>query len=105
MSLNQLGEEILEINKTNGWDVTTPEDWAENPNKLGTKLMLVVTETAEAMEAIRNDDFYNFEEECADQLIRILDLTAGMGIDMDTIVREKLEKNKTRGCRHGNKVV
>lgn len=103
--LNQLSAEILEINRANGWDVTIPEDWPNNPNKLGTKLMLVTTELAEAMEAIRHHDRANLEEELADSLIRILDMAAGLGIDMDTVVNRKLAINSQRGYRHGGKAV
>ncbi len=41
--------------------------------------------------------------EMADCLIRILDWAAHEGVDMDTIVREKMDYNKTRPYRHGGK--
>lgn len=102
--LNQLGSEILEINKANGWNVMTPENW-EDTYKIPAVLALITSETSEALEAFRNNDKDNFAEECADQIIRILDLTAGLGIDIDMILRAKLDKNKRRGYRHGGKRV
>jgi len=102
--LNKLGSEILEINKANGWNVTTPENW-EDTYKIPAVLALITSETSEALEAFRNNDKDNFAEECADQIIRILDLTAGLEIDIDMILRAKLDKNKRRGYRHGGKRV
>lgn len=105
--LNELGDEILEINRANGWDVTNLDDWHLHGSeyKIPAKLALVTSETSEALEAYRARDFKNFGEELADTLIRVLDLAAGLQIDMDRVVREKLEKNKGRGYRHGNKRV
>ena len=103
--LNTLANEILEINRNNGWNVTTPEDWFENDYKIPAILALITSETSEALEAFRKRDSNNFAEECADQIIRVLDLTAGLGIDIDYQIKKKLEKNKTRGYRHGNKRV
>ena len=102
--LNQLGDEILAINKANGWNVTTPENW-EDTYKIPAVLALITSETSEALEEFRNNDKDNFAEECADQIIRILDITAGLGIDIDMILRAKLDKNKRRGYRHGGKRV
>lgn len=102
--LNQLGDEILAINKANGWNVTTPENW-EDTYKIPAVLALITSETSEALEAFRNNDKNNFAEECADQIIRILDLTAGLEIDIDMVLRAKLDKNKRRGYRHGGKRV
>lgn len=104
MTLNQLGKEIIEINTANGWNCTKPEQW-NDPYKIPALLALVTSETSEALEAFRKDDKDNFAEECADQIIRILDLTAGLEIDIDAAIKAKLEKNKTRGFRHGGKRV
>lgn len=111
--LAALGAEIVEINTANGWDATKPHDWPATDasdeivglRKLSTNLMLMVTELAEAMEALRKNDRANFEEELADTLIRILDTAHGLGIDMDAVVAAKLAKNRTRGFRHGGKAV
>jgi NTP pyrophosphatase (non-canonical NTP hydrolase) len=103
--LGALGQEILWINSKNGWEVLQPEDWGASPYRVPTVLMLLVSEAAEALEAFRAHDRENFAEECADMLIRTLDMACGLGIDMDDAVRKKLEKNKTRGWRHGGKRV
>ena len=106
--LNDLGNEILDINIANGWDVTNYQDFnAELPQgyKIPAKLALITSEISEALEAYRKKDRENFEEEMADALIRILDTAGGMGIDMDYAVAKKLEVNRTRGYRHGGKKV
>lgn len=44
-----------------------------------------------------------FEDEIADAVIRLLDLSAGLGIDIDAHVCYKLEYNATRPYKHGKK--
>lgn len=41
------------------------------------------------------------EDEIADAIIRLLDLSGYMGIDIDAHVGAKLAYNATRGTRHG----
>ena len=104
MAMNELALEINEINRANGWNVLRPEQWDES-YKVPAILALVHSEASEALEAFRHNDKANFEEELADVLIRVLDCAGGLGIDIDSAVRAKLEKNKTRGHRHGGKRV
>lgn len=111
--LNELSEEIHQNNKEKGfWD---------NERNVGEMLMLVTSELGEAMEAHRKGRFANleayeefsenfedaikdtFEDEIADSVIRLLDMCGGLGIDIDTHVRLKLEYNKTRERLHGKK--
>lgn len=91
--LNELADKILNINKDNGRNVTTPSNW-DDTYKIPAILALITSETKE-----------NFAEECADQIIRILDLTAGLRIDIDKAISDKLKKNKSRGFKHGGKRV
>ena len=104
-ALNKLGQEIVRINADNGWNVTVPDDWLESRYKIPAVLALIHSEVSEALEAFRNNDVYNFSEEMADILIRVLDCAVGLGIDMDFEVSKKLERNKSRGFRHGGKLV
>lgn len=74
-------------------------------------LMLIVTEIAEACEAVRNgnppDDkvpqFSGLEAELADAVIRIMDLAAGYDLDVAGAIIAKAEFNKTREHLHGKK--
>jgi NTP pyrophosphatase (non-canonical NTP hydrolase) len=101
------------------------EDW-----NISEKLMLIVSELAEANEALRKNDrqlseedyrisittgpdeklklhFFDrwkkdtFEDELADTVIRIADLCGKMGIDLEWQIEKKLAFNKTRGYKHG----
>jgi NTP pyrophosphatase (non-canonical NTP hydrolase) len=60
---------------------------------------------SEALEAFRKDDLANFSEEMADIIMRALDCCGGLNIDIEAEITKKLEKNKARGYRHGNKRV
>jgi NTP pyrophosphatase (non-canonical NTP hydrolase) len=111
-ALAELGKTILEINRGNGWNVMTPEDWPEQSEadplkkyRIPASIALVHSELSEALEGFRKLDRANFAEELADVLIRTLDLACGLGIDIDAEVKNKLEKNRSRGYRHGGKVV
>jgi NTP pyrophosphatase (non-canonical NTP hydrolase) len=91
--------------------------------------MLVVSELAEALEADRknrysinnpkditalaNDVDFNdafsklvkdtFEDEIADAVIRLFDMSAGLGIDLESHIMAKLRYNANRPKMHGKK--
>lgn len=100
--LRALGLEINAVNSANGWKVCTPADW-HDPHKIPAMLALIHSEISEALEGFRHNDRENFQEEMADSLIRLLDCATGLGLNLDTAVREKIEKNKQRGLHHGGK--
>jgi len=102
--INELGREINEINKANGWKVAEPTDWALE-YKIPALLALVHSEVSEALEGFRGLDYDNFCEELADVMIRTMDLASGLGIDLESEIRKKMEKNKKRGYKHGGKKV
>jgi NTP pyrophosphatase (non-canonical NTP hydrolase) len=92
----------------------------------GNRLMLIVGEVAEAHEEIRaghqvNDIYYSgpsvahpvygpvpgkpegVPSEIADIIIRAFDFAQEAGIDLATVIEEKLAYNATRTLRHGGK--
>ena len=108
--LHKMGAELLTgmshaihaDNKAAGWytDLKTGEPKQVN---VGEKLMLVVSEIAEAMEADRKnlmDDKLphrkGVEVELADAMIRIFDLSGYLGLDLGGAVMEKLVYNSKR---------
>jgi len=91
--------------KAAGWwnDLETGAPLIERPHVVGEKLMLVVSEVAEAMEGHRKnlpDDKLPHrpmvEVELADAVIRIADLAGALGLDLGGAIAEKLAFNATR---------
>ena len=76
-------------------------DTVEDRDAMLGKLMLVVTEIAEAAEAVRHHDKENFEEELADTIIRLLDISSAMDIDIGAVLEKKMMANEKREPRHG----
>ena len=65
------------------------------------RLMLIVSEVSEALEALRKNDKENFKEELADVIIRTCDLAGGLNIDLQEEIMKKIEANKNRPYKHG----
>jgi len=70
-------------------------------NAISTRLMLIVGEVSEAMEALRKNDNDNFREELADIVIRVMDLSGGLGIDLEYEIIKKMGINAQRPYKHG----
>lgn len=120
--INKSAQIIFQNNKEKGF-------WDKKRN-VGELLMLVTSELSEALEAHRKGKFANiekfdeslislkkdenaysehfkmwmkdtFEDEIADAIIRLLDLSAGLGIDLEKHINAKVRYNKTRPKLHG----
>lgn len=116
--INYLAAKIYQGNKEKGF-------WDKERN-VGELLMLVTSELGEAMEAHRKGDFaekaklledlhngkdfalsFNahvkdtFEDEIADAVIRLFDLSEGLHIDLAYHIGIKLKYNATRPRLHG----
>ena len=94
-TINSISKKIYTQNKEAGW--------YDTPRETGTRLMLIVSEIAEAMEGDRKnlmDDHLPhrkmLEVELADAIIRILDLAGYEGMDIGGATVEKLSYNKNR---------
>ena len=97
-ALNVLSGEIHDDSTSAGW-------WDDGDDKyvLATKLMLTVSEIAEAMEGVRKDLMDDHlphrkmvEVEVADAIIRLLDFAGALNMDIGGAVMEKLEYNRNR---------
>lgn len=103
--------------KANGWHEAY-ENMSEEDKRdhIITKVMLIVSELAEAAEELRDgfapDETYysdggkpeGFAVELADAVIRAYGLAEMLGVDLDSLIEEKFSYNKTRGYKHGKTV-
>lgn len=104
MNIKDLEERIVSYRKEKGF-VTS---WDNLPEKL----MLIVCEVAETMEAYRKVklDEGNIEEEFADIIIRVLDCTgsvvlpSGRCINIVEALEKKMNVNEKRPFLHGKKL-
>lgn len=86
--------------------------WRFTPEQVPEKLMLIVTEVAEAMECYRREEMITsirksdnkpegFASELADTVIRLLHLAGTLGIDLESEIELKMFYNQSRPHRHG----
>lgn len=100
-SINEYCDEINTwATKQGFW--TDHLDWTEPEAQLS-KLMLIVTEVAEAAEAVRQEDGSNLPEEVADIAIRLFDFAWAYNIDLEAEINKKMEVNKGRPFKHGKR--
>lgn len=113
MTINELIEQAHQTAEEKGWH--------EGKRTFGELIALCHSELSEALEEYRkgclpNQTAYEHPSaglpkpigvpiELADVLIRIFDLCGVYGIDLEGALKIKMEYNKTRPYRHGNKVI
>ena len=94
------------------WDDT--KNFDDRLAKIPEKILLVHCELSEAIEEYRTGNIQTYYVdgkpegvfvELADAIIRILDLAGACGVDIEQILEEKHNYNKTRPHRHGNKII
>jgi len=95
MDINELCKQSHELALKKGF-------WDEEKS-IPVKLMLIVTELAEACEADRHGDREGFNEEIADTFIRLGDLCGYLELDIEEEINKKHNKNKHRPYRHDKK--
>ena len=121
MEINYLSQEIHKNNKAKGF--------YETEKNIGEMLCLIHSEVSEALEAdrkgkyttanvqvlngfIMNEMFLTdfkigvkdtFEDELADIMIRVMDLAAFKGIDLEAHIEAKMRYNSMREYKHGKK--
>lgn len=68
------------------------------------ELGLITTEISEAMELVRDKDYsIDFEHELADIIIRTLNISTRLGIDIEEAILLKNRLNNNRPEKHGRK--
>jgi NTP pyrophosphatase (non-canonical NTP hydrolase) len=119
--INELAKQVHENAKAKGF--------FEKEKNIGEMLCLIHSEVSEALEADRKGSYcvlYNytvletidkpdfsdrykswikgtFEEEMADIVIRVMDLCAFKGIDLESHIKAKMRYNSLREYKHGKK--
>jgi NTP pyrophosphatase (non-canonical NTP hydrolase) len=88
-------------------------------NYIAAKLALVHSEVSEALECLRDGDMNlrvrnqvgtddkpeGFESELADVIIRVLDLSEALGMDMGQAMVIKMRYNEERKHKHGGRAI
>ena len=107
MNINDLTHQIHENAQQHGW-------W-DKQRSFGDIISLCHSELSEALEEYRNHMPMTYTgdngkpegiaTEMADCIIRILDWAGHEDIDMEAVIRAKMEYNKTRPYRHGGKEI
>ena len=95
-SIYELCEQAYETAKSKGWH--------DNARKFSEAIALIHAEASEALEADRrNEGKERVAEELADICIRVFDASMEFGVDLETAIKTKMEYNRHRSYRHGNK--
>lgn len=119
--INDLAKQIQRNNVEKGF--------YEEAKNLGEMLALIHSEVSEALEADRKDHYFkgdiqsilhqedqenfkaqfsnqvksSFEDELADIMIRVMDLAAYKGVDLEAHIQVKMRYNALRAYKHGKK--
>tara|TARA_Y100001970_G_scaffold141265_1_gene173898 strand:- start:144 stop:467 length:324 start_codon:yes stop_codon:yes gene_type:complete len=105
----------MEINKliNLSHNIAKEKGWWDKDREVPEIIALIHSELSEALEEYRVNDNLNiryengkpegFVVELADALIRIFDLSGKYKLDLQNALEEKIQYNKSRKYRHGNK--
>lgn len=121
---------MLDLAEQQVYDVNVGNGWFDEDRTVGDDIALLHSEVSEMLEAFRSHGLADatvgepaidktlagesftsqpkpegFGSECADVLIRLLDTCRRRGVNLAEEFDRKLEYNRTRGHRHGGKLL
>ena len=114
--IGELQTLVGEINEANGWHMPAPP----LALRMTADIALIHSEASEALEWVRqyggredpnimsvdeNGKVVGLPSELADIVIRVMDFCDKYGVGLAAAIDAKLANNKTRGFRHGGKVL
>lgn len=101
LKMNEMARTIAVWRAKKGFKTPDSILGEKNHNLMIVKLMLVVTEVSEAVEAIRHGDEKNFWEEIADIHIRLMDIVGTCNHNIEKGIVDKMNINVDRPFLHG----
>ena len=99
LTFSKLQHSTYETAKAHGF-----QELEGNPLYVPTKLALIMSEGAEALEAHRKGQTEELGHELADIVIRSMDLAESLKIDLAAEILKKASFNANRPYKHGNKL-
>lgn len=97
--LANLAEQAYDTAEEKGFHEPIGHEYTEQ----ATRILLIISELTEAFDDIRKGNEEHVPEEIADVMIRLLHFAAYEGIDLDAEVAKKMEINRGRPHKHGNR--
>lgn len=92
---------------TEAHETAKSKGWYDDPCGIPTNIALMHSELSEALEAFRSTQGHDLREklaeEFADVCIRVFDTCGYMGLDLESAIYTKMEKNRRRQFKHGGK--